>query len=401
MSDFGFLFMDFIWVIFPIMIYLIYEVYTENINKKKNDLVLSFCLFSSLYLIIRFGVFNNKYLFSVFFDFIILFFYFKKRIFDAIIVSIIVSLYLKCNFDFDFVIVIFKYFIYIYLYRSFSSKVFLVSTFFVSFIYLLFLAFSDINLYLVFEYIIYYMLIYFVIFFFMKGEKIIEINISYKELMRENQVRQSLFKISHEIKNPIAVCKGYLDMFDINNIAHFKKYIPILRSEIDRTLNLLQDFSACNKININCDIIDITLLIQDIMDNFKLMFNDKNISFNVDIAFDEIFVYGDYNRLNQVMVNIIKNSIEAVDLNKKSYINIYMKLNASDVKIYIEDNGIGMNEEVLNRVSEPFFTTKQNGTGLGVLLSMEIIKAHNGTLRYESSIGKGTTAIITLPLYNI
>ena len=60
-----------------------------------------------------------------------------------------------------------------------------------------------------------------------------------------------------------------------------------------------------------------------------------------------------------------------------------------------------MDDETLSRVSEPFYTTKKNGTGLGVLLSMEIIKAHNGTLCYESSIGKGTTVVITLPIYNI
>ena len=397
MSDFVFLFMDSVWVIFPIMIYLIYEVYTENVNKKKNDLVLSFCLFSSLYLIIRFGVFDNKYLFSVVFDFIILFFYFKKKILDAVIVSIIVSLYLKYNFDF-YLLIVLKYFSYFYLYQRFSSNLFFLFTFFISFVCFMFF---DVSLYIVFQYIIYYMLIYFVIFFFTKGEKIIEINLSYKELMRENQVRQSLFKISHEIKNPIAVCKGYLDMFDINNINHFKKYIPIISSEIDKTLNLLQDFSACNKISINCDIIDITLLIQDIMNNFKLMFNDNGISFNVDNDFDEVFVYGDYNRLNQVMVNIIKNSIEAVDLNKESYINIRMEKDDSYVKIYVLDNGVGMDDETLSRVSEPFYTTKKNGTGLGVLLSMEIIKAHNGTLCYESSIGKGTTVVITLPIYNI
>lgn len=397
MSDFVFLFMDFVWIIFPIMIYLIYEVYTENVNKKKNDLVLSFCLFSSLYLIIRFGTFDNKYLFSVVFDFIILFFYFKKRVVDAVIASILISLYLRYNSDFNLLIA-FKYFSYFYLYQRFSSNLFFVFTFFISLVCFLFF---DVSLYIVFQYIIYYMLIFFVIFFFTKGEKIIEINLSYKELMRENQVRQSLFKISHEIKNPIAVCKGYLDMFDINNIDHFKKYIPIISSEIDKTLNLLQDFSACNKININCEIIDITLLIQDIMDNFKLMFNDNGISFNVDNDFDEVFVYGDYNRLNQVMVNIIKNSIEAVDLNKESYINIRMEQSDSYVKIYILDNGIGMDNETLSRVSEPFYTTKKNGTGLGVLLSMEIIKAHNGTLCYESSMGKGTTAVITLPIYNV
>ena len=111
------------------------------------------------------------------------------------------------------------------------------------------------------------------------------------------------------------------------------------------------------------------------------------------------YINGDYNRLNQVLLNIIKNSIEAVDIEKKSYIKIYTTLENEKIKIYIEDNGIGIPKENMKKISEPFFTTKQNGTGLGVLLSKEIIAAHNGKIEYNSEERIGTTVIITLPLY--
>ena len=240
---------------------------------------------------------------------------------------------------------------------------------------------------------------YIIILFLIKAEKIIEINISYKELMRESQLRESLFKISHEIKNPIAVCKGYLDMFDVNNIDDFKKYIPIIKSEVDKTLNLLHDFSACKKVNLDLDIVDVSLLIEDITNNFKLMFDNRNIDFYVDIPDDEIYIYGDYNRLNQVFLNIIKNSIEAIDYDKKSFIRVSVDVFDKVVKVTIEDNGVGMNDYVLSKISEPFYTTKPNGTGLGVLLSNEIISAHNGSIDYESEEGVGTIVVITLPLY--
>ena len=91
--------------------------------------------------------------------------------------------------------------------------------------------------------------------------------------------------------------------------------------------------------------------------------------------------------------------IEAVDIEKKSYIKIYTTLEKEKIKIYIEDNGIGIPKENMKKISEPFFTTKQNGTGLGVLLSKEIIAAHNGKIEYNSEERIGTTVIITLPLY--
>jgi signal transduction histidine kinase len=401
MVNFTALFINFTWILLPITIYLIYEVYVENIDINKNELVLNFCLFSSLYLMFRFGSFNNIYIFSIVFDFIVLLFYIKKNIFSSLLVSFIV-IYLCYIYGFNLYIFSLKFILYLFMYLLFKgNKKFMILCFIIGFLFLcsLFLI-NSIDFYSGICYVIYYFSSYFLILFFLKAEKIVEINISYKELMRQNQLRESLFKISHEIKNPIAVCKGYLDMFDINNMSHFEKYIPIIKSEINKTLNLLQDFSACSKVKIECDIIDISLLISDIVDNFKLMFDNNNISVINDVSDDEIFIFGDYNRLNQVFLNIIKNSIEAIDYNKKSYIKISAFVDSSDVKIIVEDNGIGMSLEVLEKVAEPFYTTKSNGTGLGVLLSTEIISAHKGSLKYESEEGVGTCAVITLPLYN-
>lgn len=399
MAHFNEAFINFTWVLLPIVIYLIYEVYTENINKNKDDLVLGFCLFSSLYFMFRFGTFANVYVMNIVFDYVALLLYVKEKRVSAIIISLfIVFLYYFLNLN--FYVIFFKFLTYVLFSFLFKSRRnFLLLSYISGLLCLIIFGFlNDVIISSLFEYIVYYSVCYLIVLFLLKAEKIIEINVSYKELMKENQLRESLFKISHEIKNPIAVCKGYLDMFDINNINHFKKYIPILKCEIDKTLNLLQDFSACKKVKLECDIVDVSLLIEDITNNFKLMFDNRNIDFYVDIPDEEIYIYGDYNRLNQVFLNIIKNSIEAIDLNKKSFIKVSVSVDKS-VKVFIEDNGIGMNDYVLSRISEPFYTTKPNGTGLGVLLSNEIISAHKGSIEYESEEGVGTMVVITLPLY--
>ena len=231
-----------------------------------------------------------------------------------------------------------------------------------------------------------------------KGEGIIKLHMDIKELEKDKQIRTSLFKITHEIKNPIAVCKSYLDMFDINNKSH-DKYITIVKEEIEKILLLLQDFLSMNKIKIQKEILDINMLLEDVVDQFELILKEKNIELKTNISQDEVFVEGDYNRLNQVLINMIKNSVEALDNQNKPLININYEIIDNNFKIIIKDNGSGISEEDLKRIKEPFYTTKKNGTGLGVSLSQEIIEAHNGKLEYISQYGVGTKTIVTLPLY--
>lgn len=397
MTNFNTLFMNSTWILFPIMIFLLYEAHTENVNKKQNELFLYFCMISSLYLIIRCGTFTNyEKILEITLDTIILILYIKNERNTAIFASLLIII---LNHNIGVVPLIIKYITYIYVYNKYRTKQknFLILSFITRFFAILTtILITNMQQNELIEYIFYYGITYIIILLVIEAEKIIQIHISYKELMKEHQLKESLFKISHEIKNPIAVCKGYLDMCNDDNC---KKYITILKTEINKTLNLLQDFSACNKIKVEMDIIDISLLIEEIRQNLSLMFDKKNIKFEIETLEDEIYINGDYNRLNQVLLNIIKNSIEAVDIEKKSYIKIYTTLENEKIKIYIEDNGIGIPKENMKKISEPFFTTKQNGTGLGVLLSKEIIAAHNGKIEYNSEERIGTTVIITLPLY--
>ena len=145
---------------------------------------------------------------------------------------------------------------------------------------------------------------------------------------------------------------------------------------------------------------DIYLLIEDVVDNFKPILNSKNIELNLNIPDEELYIDGDYNRLKQVFMNLVKNSIEAIPDNSIGRIDIYSKKIKNEIRIYISDNGIGMNEEILSKFNEPFFTTKKNGTGLGTPLSTEIIKAHNGKINYSSAQNIGTTVEIILNTIN-
>jgi signal transduction histidine kinase len=114
------------------------------------------------------------------------------------------------------------------------------------------------------------------------------------------------------------------------------------------------------------------------------------------ITQDEIFITGDYNRLKQVFINIIKNSIESIS--KYGTIDITTHILKDQYYIEITDNGCGMDEYTLSKINDLFFTTKKKGSGLGVSLSNEIIKAHKGSLDYTSKPNKGTKVIVKLPI---
>lgn len=362
-------------LIFPIIVYLFYCTYNNNLNKEQSKLFLDISILSSLYLLV---IYDSKFI--ILYNIPLIFAFMKKRTFVSIIITTIILFSL--NFS---VINIAEYIIYFIIYFFYKKNILCL---------FLIIKFIFNNNFL--TSILFVIITYLVLFLYKKGEDIIKLHMNIKELEKEKQLRSSLFKITHEIKNPIAVCKSYLDMFDINNKDHIR-YIGILKEEMDKILLLLQDFLSMNKIKIEKEILDINFLLEDIVNQFEPILKDKNIKFIHNICEEEIFVEGDYNRLNQVFINIIKNSIEAI--NDKGVIKLDYEIDRN-FKIIIEDNGCGITEDQIEKIKEPFYTTKKNGTGLGVSLSIEIIKAHNGKIDYIP-LKKGLKVIVELPIHEL
>lgn len=401
--------LNIILITFPILIYQVLLCYKENISKSNNNLLLDIALVSSLYLCIRFGItkINDKVL--LFCNIPIVIAYMKKNTLLGVILSVINITYCYLYFDSILLITTTKYLSYLVLYicarkRKLSTNGFILSIAVLQGLFLSFEYFFNNNNILISKLIeliilvfIYYFISFSIVYIFKLIDKMQKLNTSIKILEKDKELKIALFKLTHEIKNPLAVCKGYLDMFDIEKKDKAEKYIRIMKQEINRSLNIMNDFVEFNKIKIKKETIDLNMLLEDIYDSFKIIAKNKAI----DLIYnerngEEIYVEGDYERLKQVIINLLKNSYEASENSGKIEMttNIYKKY----IDIVIEDNGIGMNEETLEKVKEMFFTTKPTGTGLGVALSNEIIKAHSGELIYYSALNKGTKATIRLPI---
>ena len=395
-------------LLLPISVYLISICY-QNSVKSINKNILSFILVFEVIVFILLKDYTKSF---VLINIPLLISYLKRKDITSLILSILIIIYYIFIHRFNAYFIIFEYTLYylIYLITSRNYKV-------ISLIYI-FTFIKSITLCIemfyfrgnpdnfLFTYLLvlfkmcgFYISSYLVFIYLLKGENVMNLNTAIKELEKEKVLKTSLFKLTHEIKNPLAVCKGYLDMLDIDNKEKVCKYIPIIKGEIERTLTLMDDYLDYTKVKIQKEEVDIYLLLEEIIESLDLFFKENNINLKFNIPDDELYLRVDFNRIKQVIINIIKNSLEARDCNKN---DLSIKINTDKTdryfKIYIKDNGIGMDRETLNQVTNLFFTTKKNGTGIGISLSKEIIELHGGKLEYFSKLSHGTTAVISLPL---
>ncbi|MBQ9019271.1 MAG: HAMP domain-containing histidine kinase [Bacilli bacterium] len=197
-------------------------------------------------------------------------------------------------------------------------------------------------------------------------------------------------KFTHEIKNPLTVCNGYLDIILQSKDKDRETYLEIVKNEIRRTINIINNYN--NLFNLN----KTNFYLEDLMNEVSIIFNKIYNCKIIIVSQNQLKYYGDYNKLKQVFINLIKNSYEA-KTNTKLIIVIKIKEYNDNYKISIIDNGIGMNKDTLNNIYKEYYTTKTNGNGLGIPYIMNIIKLHKGNLNYYSKEKLGTKVVITLP----
>lgn len=378
-------------IICPILLYFLYLVFAKTLDIKKNNLILDFSLISAFYLSVRLNYLNSDRFNML--DILLIISFIKNRKILSIILSIMLII-LYCNI-YDIYLLIIEYCFYNLLsLTKFKNNKFLFSNIIITIKVIIFLiVLNNINL---ISLLIFYVLMNLMVYLFTLMDNVLNLFREITDIEKEKKITESLFKITHEIKNPIAVIKGYLDMFDISNMEHSKKYIPIIKSEINRTLTLLQDFLSISKITIEKDLMDVNMLLEDTISSLKPILNNRNVVVSYNVSSNEIYINADYNRIKQTLINIIKNSIESIQ--KNGHIKVSTILNKGYVDIIIEDNGCGMSKSELTKIKEAFFTTKEKGTGLGIYLSNEIIRQHDGEMNFESEIDYGTKVTIKLPL---
>lgn len=375
-------------VIIPIMIYIIFFHIKDEINKLHNNITLELTIllvyFLCLYVFIR--VFKIEYIYYITLPIILSFIFdkYKLNIFLSII-NIFMTLYLL---DINIFCLLSYYIILFTLYFIIKNKKDFISTYTILNIVYMFLLDNYNIIFLISIYLIYNLIILL--------KKRMKLYYTLEDIENNKLIKTSIFKVTHEIKNPLAVIKGYLSIFDPYDSEKCLKYKNILEIEVENALNVLKDFSSINHLNIKKNNINYYDLLMEAKETILPFFNDKNIKLNINSP-RELFVNADYNRMKQVLINILKNSTEALSDNGKIDIKSYIENNK--LITIIKDNGHGMDKETIDNLFTPFYSKKSFGTGLGLCLSKEIIELHNGTIKYTSKLNLYTEVKIVIPVY--
>lgn len=406
MSFFEALGLNIIFLLFPIFVILVINAYYNNIERLDKGILFDVCLLSSVYLIIKYsGYYSSRVYLMLLVNIPFIISIVKKRKVVSFIISLIIVFFYNRVYNLNLYIMLVEYMAYFIIFNYvFKNKTFGVVLYTFSFFKIFMISLemyymsSGINIIatnrLVLMILIFVTISILINFAITKGEQTISLNVALKKLEHEKELKLSLFKLNHEIKNPLAVVSGYLSMMNYNDIEKVKKYNQIIKEEITRTLDIMDNFSEYTKININRKVMNIKDLVLDLEDSLSSCCKEKNIKLCDDNLID-IFILGDYERLKQVFINVIKNSIEAID--KDGIICIKLVNKKKNIIIEVIDNGCGMSSEVLSHIHEIFYTTKSKGSGIGVALSNEIIGLHGGNIKYESKEGVGTKVIINIP----
>ncbi|AAP10927.1 MULTISPECIES: sporulation sensor histidine kinase KinB [Bacillus] len=211
-----------------------------------------------------------------------------------------------------------------------------------------------------------------------------------------NIVSELAASVAHEVRNPLTVVRGFIQLLESTEDVKNKDYMRLVLAELDRAEQIISDYLNLARpqiekkehICLSAQLIEMTTL----MSSFAAM---QGVYLQVEIS-ESLYTIGDKTKLKQAIMNVVKNGIEAIQGNK-GYLKVTAIQKDETIIIRVKDSGVGMTNEQLARLGQPYYSLKEKGTGLGLMVTFSILQAHNGTLEYKSESGKGTEAIIILP----
>ncbi|WP_198512670.1 PAS domain S-box protein [Bacillus sp. mrc49] len=227
-------------------------------------------------------------------------------------------------------------------------------------------------------------------------------NLEMQEQIRKsdtlNVVGELAAGIAHEIRNPMTALKGFIQLLEDGVEGDFSTYFHVITSEIKRIETIITEFLVLAKPQA-LKIIkqDVHTILKETLELLAAQALLDNIQFDTYFEEVELPVLCEANQLKQVFINIIKNALEVMPNGGSVRIKT-SRCSGEYVCISITDQGMGISSEKLKKLGEPFYTTKDRGTGLGLMVSYKIIEEHKGYIDVESQVDKGTSFHIYLPL---
>ncbi|UII57166.1 ATP-binding protein [Cytobacillus spongiae] len=227
-----------------------------------------------------------------------------------------------------------------------------------------------------------------------------------EKLVMEEQLRKSdtlsvvgelAAGIAHEIRNPMTALKGFIQLLEDEVEQDHEMYFHVIKTELARIDSIINEFLILAKPQaVKFIQSNINQIMSETVELLKAQAVLHNVQIITSYAEKPPLLFCEPNQLKKVFINIIKNAIEVMPNGGIISIVIEQK-DESMYHIAVKDQGKGISKEKIKKLGEPFYTTKEGGTGLGLMVSYRIIEEHKGTIDIQSEIDKGTTFHIYLP----
>ena len=241
------------------------------------------------------------------------------------------------------------------------------------------------------------------------GQLVDAVNIMTKEITRADQAKSEFISsISHELRTPLAAIKGWAEtMQDMkDDVEVVEEGLSIVSKETDRLIilvNDLLDFSRlqAHRIELKKEEFSISDLLENIIGQFTVRCQQERIKMTLLTDNQENWVFADYNRLKQVLINIVDNAMKFTVGRPEAEIRISSQVLDDQIIVIIEDNGSGISPEDLQRVKEKFYkgSSNKSGTGLGLSIASEIMELHGGKMLIDSTMNVGTKVVLVMPFF--
>jgi len=214
-------------------------------------------------------------------------------------------------------------------------------------------------------------------------------------LCRARTLEQIGAKVAHELKNPLAAIKALVQLSARNAPATLsQERLQVVEKEVSRMQDILADYLSFTRPlqEVRPEQIELGSLVSEALSVLSARADDARVTLS---SRGEATVEADPRRIREAVLNLVANAIEASQHGGDVTVEVLGR--GESAEIVVRDSGSGMPPEALKRLGTPFFTTRDDGTGLGVVLARSVVAQHGGSLRYDSELGRGTTASISLP----
>ncbi|MFD1129396.1 ATP-binding protein [Paenibacillus sp. MER 78] len=202
--------------------------------------------------------------------------------------------------------------------------------------------------------------------------------------------------MAHEVRNPLTAIRGFVQLSKIQSY-NIKPWYEVIMNEITRVTELTAEFLQFSKPHAsNMRSESLTVCIERVISLSESDATSRGHQLTLEIEDDAMYIYMDRDKIVQVLLNLVRNALEAMEI--PGEVKIHVSRADSKAVIQIQDTGTGIAPDQLHQIFNPFYTTKEDGTGLGLSLCQKISQDHKGSITVHSVLGEGSTFQLILPV---